>query len=46
VPDSNFVFELNSSAPQAAQQYVPSALVWTYLPVNGGSVALRRSTWY
>src|SRR6202022_1484900 len=46
VPDSNFVLELNSSAPQAAQVYVPSALVWTYLPVNGRSVPFARRMSY
>src|ERR1700726_4898630 len=46
VPDSNFVFELNSSAPQAAHVYVPSALVWTYFPVNGRSVPFRRRMSY
>ena len=38
MPESNFVSELNSSAPQPAQRYVPSSLTLTYSPVNGRSV--------
>src|SRR3982074_1218022 len=46
VPDSNFVFELSRSVPHAAHVWVPSALVWTYLPVNGRSVPLPRRMSY
>src|SRR5258708_24552276 len=46
VPDSNFVSDANSAAPQAAQWYMPSSWLWTYLPVNAGSVPLRRNTSY
>src|SRR3954471_6246071 len=42
VPESNFVPELNSSLPHAAQRYIPSSFECTYLPVNGGSVPCRR----
>src|SRR3954453_6224102 len=46
VPESNFVLELNSSLPHAAQRYIPSSFECTYLPVNGGSVPCRRMTSY
>src|SRR5262249_43846444 len=46
VPDSNFVSELNSSAPQAAHRYMPSSWQSQYSPVNAGSVPAWRSTWY
>src|SRR3954470_1685790 len=46
VPESNFVLELNSSLPHAAQRYMPSSFECTYLPVNGGSVPWRRNTSY
>src|SRR4051794_20607255 len=45
-PESNLVSELNSSAPQPAQVYMPLAFSCTYLPANGGSVACLRSTAY
>src|SRR3954469_11224452 len=46
VPESNFVFALNSSFPHAAQRYMPSSFECTYLPVKGGSVPCRRITSY
>src|SRR3954465_1436105 len=46
VPESNFASEENSSAPQAAQRYVPVSFEKLYLPVNGGSVPWRRMTSY
>src|SRR5262249_57824103 len=46
VPDSNFVSELNSSAPPAAHLYTPSSWQSQYSPVNAGSVPAWRSTWY
>src|SRR2546423_72514 len=46
VPESNFVSDANKAAPQAAQWYIPSSWLWTYLPVNAGSVPLRRNTSY
>src|SRR5947208_6071325 len=45
-PESNFVSELNSSAPQPAHLNTPWSLVRAYLPVNGASVACRRNTAY
>src|SRR3954454_24983282 len=45
-PDSNFVSASNSSAPQPAHVYVPSAWLSTYLPLKGRSVPALRSTWY
>ena len=43
VPESNFVSEANSSAPQPAQWYMPGVFSSTYGPVNARSVpALRR----
>src|SRR3954454_15139262 len=46
VPESNFVLELKSSLPHAAQRYIPSSFECTYLPVKGGSVPCRRITSY
>src|SRR4051794_11665312 len=46
VPESNFVSDANRAAPHAAQWYMPSSWLWTYLPVKGGSVPLRRRTSY
>jgi len=46
VPDSNFALEENSSLPQAAHRYRPSSWLWTYVPVNGGSVPWRRRISY
>src|SRR4051812_9342307 len=45
-PESNFVLELNSSLPHAAQRYIPSSFECTYFPVKGGSVPCRRITSY
>ena len=46
VPESNFVSDENSSAPQAAQWYVPLSLEYTYSPLNGRSVPrLRRMSY-
>src|SRR3954466_3309644 len=38
VPESNLVSDENRAAPQAAQWYMPSSWLCTYLPVKGGSV--------
>src|SRR4026208_1149179 len=46
VPESNLVSDEKSAAPHAAQWYMPSSWLWTYLPVNAGSVPLRRNTSY
>src|SRR6478752_3533353 len=46
VPESNLVSDENRAAPQAAQWYMPSSWLWTYLPVKGASVPLRRKTSY
>src|SRR5262245_20198821 len=46
VPDSNFVFASNSSAPHPAQRYTPSSWQFQYLPVNGRSVPALLSTSY
>ena len=44
VPESNFVSEPKSSAPQPRQRYMPAVFSSTYAPVNGGSVAAWRRT--
>ena len=44
LPESNFVSEENNRFPHPAQTYVPSAVWWTYFPLNGGSVPFFRST--
>ena len=44
-PESNFVSEENSSAPQPAQRYTPSSWQSQYWPVNARSVPALRSTW-
>ena len=46
VPESNFVSDENSSAPQPAQRNVPSSWLSQYLPVKARSVAPLRSTSY
>ena len=45
-PDSNFVVESNSSAPQAAQRNTPSSWLSQYLPVKARSVPASRRMWY
>src|SRR5271157_2673429 len=46
VPESNFVSEPKSSAPQQTQWYVPSSCLFQYWPVKAGSVPHWRATWY
>src|SRR5208283_4546987 len=46
VPESNFVSEPNSRAPQQTQWYVPSSCLFQYLPVKAGSVPQARATLY
>src|SRR6185503_10758381 len=45
-PESYLASELNSSAPQPAQRYVPASKTWSYSPENGASVPFSRSTRY
>src|SRR4051794_74180 len=45
VPELNLARELNSSAPQQTQAYVPFAWLLSSLPENGGSVDFIRVTW-
>src|SRR5262249_47896321 len=44
VPESNLLFDENSSASQQAQTNVPLKWPVAYRPENGGSVALSRVT--
>src|SRR5713226_6735048 len=46
VPESNFVSEPKSSAPQQTQWYVPSSCLFQYWPVKAGSVPHWRATLY
>ena len=46
VPESNLASEANSSAPHAAQRYMPSSWQSKYSPVNGASVPACLSTRY
>src|SRR5690348_16920496 len=46
VPDSYFVSESNSGAPQHTQVYIPFSLLFQYFPVKAGSVPLLRVTSY
>src|SRR5260370_36740599 len=46
VPESNFVSEPKSSAPQQTQWYVPSSCLFQYWPVKARSVPLPRATCY
>lgn len=43
-PESNFVEDANSCAPQQTQVYVPSACCSTYSPLKGRSVPCLRVT--
>ena len=44
-PESNFVSERKSSAPQAPQRKMPSSWTRFSSPDHGASVAPHRSTW-
>ncbi len=46
VPESNFVFEANSSCPQTRQRYTPSSWLSQYFPVKGRSVPLSTQISY
>src|SRR3954464_13150724 len=45
-PESYFVSDVNSSAPQPAQWYVPGSKTWSYSPENGASVPFWRRIRY
>ena len=44
-PLSNFVSEVNNSAPQHTQRYLPASWWFQYSPVKGGSVPFSWVTW-
>lgn len=46
VPESNFVSDENSSAPQPAHTYIPFSCLFQYLPLKAGSVPFSLSTRY